>query len=47
MNDFFEALAGILVFILLAAPVVGFVLFMRYMKRKEQAVLLKYGLVED
>ena len=47
MSDLFEVVAGLLVFVLLAAPVIGFIWFMRHIKRKERAALIEYGLVED
>ena len=47
MNDLLQVIGGLIAFVALAAPIVGFVLFMRYINRKEKAVLARYQAVED
>jgi hypothetical protein len=45
MRDFIEMIAILFSLALIVSPVIGYVLFSRYLKRKETAVLEKYGLI--
>ena len=45
MQDFIETIAILFSMALIVSPVVGYVLFSRYIKRKETAVLQEYGII--
>lgn len=45
MQDFIETIAILFSLALIVSPVVGFVIFSRYIKRKETAVLEEYGII--
>lgn len=47
MNDFLEIVGGLLAFTFIVSPIIGFVWFMRYIKRKERQVLKQYGLLPE
>ncbi len=47
VNDFLETVACLFAFVVIAAPVVGFVWFMRYIKLKERKALIEYGFYEE
>ncbi|MCB0035290.1 MAG: hypothetical protein KDE51_14760 [Anaerolineales bacterium] len=47
MNDFLETVACLFAFVVIAAPVVGFVWIMRYIKLKERKALIEYGFYEE
>ncbi|MBE2221145.1 MAG: hypothetical protein IAF02_06370 [Anaerolineae bacterium] len=45
MHDFIETIAILFSLALIVSPVVGYAVFSRYLKRKETAVLEKYGIM--
>jgi len=45
MQDFIETIAILISLALIVSPVIGFVIFSRYIKRKETAILEEYGII--
>ncbi len=45
MQDFIEMIAILFSLALIMSPVIGYIIFSRYIKRKETAVLEEYGLL--
>ena len=45
MQDFIETIAILISIAMIISPVIGYMIFSRYLKRKETAVLQEYGII--